>query len=378
MKRFFVCLLVFFGLFSCQNNRAHHRLQFSDNHKISPKHAKGFYAYAYPDFTILTITQPWKNAQQTFSYVLTKNPENLADSLQSLPIIQIPLKKIVVTSTTHIPSLEMLGVEETLIGFPETDYISSPKTRARIEAGKVTNLGKNEHINSEVLLSLQPDAVIGFSIDQNNKAYQNFEAAGIAVIYNGDWTEMSPLGRAEWLKFFGYLFDKSAEANQLYDTIQTAYFKAAVLAQSVSDKPTVISGSLFKDVWYLPAGDSWAARFFEDAGGHYLWKDTPGTGSLSLSIENVLEKAHDVDFWIGVDGFDTVESLKKANIHYQKFAAFQHGNVFTFTTSKDSKGGNLYYELAPNRPDWVLQDLIHILHPDILPNHENVFFKKLH
>jgi iron complex transport system substrate-binding protein len=99
---------------------------------------------------------------------------------------------------------------------------------------------------------------------------------------------------------------------------------------------------------------------------------------LSLSIENVLEKASQADFWIGADSFATFDELKKANIHYQKIKAFRNQNVYSYSTTKGITGGNLYFELAPNRPDLVLKDLIHILHPEVLPNHKNVFFKKLH
>ena len=71
--------------------------------------------------------------------------------------------QIVVTSTTHIPSLEMLGVSEALVGFPNLNYISSETTRKRIDEGKITELGKNEDINTEVLIELSPDLVVGFA-----------------------------------------------------------------------------------------------------------------------------------------------------------------------------------------------------------------------
>lgn len=378
MSRFLKILLLFVLFCGCKNDGKKLKTESNDFPIIKPKYAQGFYIQQFNDFKILTVTQPWLAADQSISYVLARKNIKIPVSFQKFPVIQIPVQKIVVTSTTHIPSLEMLGKEKTLVGFPETDYISSEKTRVLIDAGKVVNLGMNESINSELMLSLRPEVLVGFSVNQRNKAYDNFSKAGIRVVYNGDWTEPSPLGRAEWIRVFGALYDLDAKSDSIFKRIETNYLEVAKKAKNTTDRPTVISGTLFKDVWYLPAGESWAAQFLNDAGADYLWKNTKGTGSLSLSIENVLEKASRADFWVGADSFATFDELKKANVHYQKIKAFQNRNVYSYSTTKSKTGGNLYFELAPNRPDLVLKDLIHILHPEILPNHENVFFKKLH
>lgn len=369
-------LPIVFSLVSCKNNPTE-TLQLDDTKRIQPLYANGFYVHDYSDFQILTVTSPWNEATQNFQYVLAKRGVKIPDSLNNLALIRIPPEKVVVTSTTHIPSLEMLNVQNSLVGFPETDYISSPKTRRLIEEGKVINLGANEQINSELLLSLKPDVLVGFSIDQNNKSYKNFEKSGIPVIFNGDWTENTPLGRAEWIKFFGYLFDKSFQAESIFQEIEMEYAITAAAATKTSERPTVLSGTLFKDIWYLPAGESWQARFFEDAGAKYLWAETKGTGSLSLSIENVLDKARQAEYWVGVDSFTELDVLTKANLHYSEISAVRSGNVYSYSATNSSGFGNRYFELAPNRPDLVLKDLVKIFHPDLLPDHPLTFYKKL-
>lgn len=377
MSRFLKILLLFLLFCGCKNDGKKLKTESNDFPIIKPKYAQGFYIQKFENFKILTVTQPWLAADQSISYVLARKNIKIPVSFQKFPIIQIPVQKIVVTSTTHIPSLEMLGKEKTLVGFPETDYISSEKTRELIDAGKVVDLGMNESINSELMLSLRPEVLVGFSVNQRNKAYDNFSKSGIRVVYNGDWTEPSPLGRAEWIRVFGALYDLDVKSDSIFKRIETNYLEATKKVKNTTERPTVISGTLFKDVWYLPAGESWAAQFLNDAGADYLWNNTKGTGSLSLSIENVLEKASQADFWIGADSFATFDELKSANVHYQKIKAFQKKNVYSYSTTKGNTGGNLYFELAPNRPDLVLKDLIHILHPELLPNHTNVFFKKL-
>jgi hypothetical protein len=101
------------------------------------KYAKGLAIYKYKGFSILSIKNPWPNATEEYTYILKEKTGVIPDSLREFPIINIPLKKIVVTSTTHIPSLEMLDVENTLIGFPHTDYISSEKVRKQIDNNKI-------------------------------------------------------------------------------------------------------------------------------------------------------------------------------------------------------------------------------------------------
>ena len=308
---------------------------------------------------------------------MQQNGTKIPDSLKQHTIVAVPLKTVGVTSTTHIPSLEMLGVENTLVGFPGTDFISSEKTRARVDAGHVKEAGANESLNTEVMIELAPDAVVGFSISSNNKSMATLIQSGMKVLYNGDWTEQSPLGKAEWIKFFGALYDKETEADALFDDIEKNYTEALKLTQKVTTKPTVLSGAMYQDHWYMPQGGSWAALFLKDAKADYLWAGAKGTGSLSLSFETVLDKAGDADVWIGPSQFTTFAEMTASNPHYAQFKAFKNKEVYTFSSKKGAKGGLLYYELAPNRPDLVLKDLISILHPELLPGHTLHFFEKL-
>ena len=300
----------------------------------------------------------------------------IPDILRQNTVIQVPIKTIVVTSTTHIPSLEMLGVENTLVGFPNLNYISSEKIRTRIDAGKVKELGNNQSLNIEVAIDLAPSIIVGYGIDNNNSSLDNLDKSGLKVILNGDWNEQSPLGKAEWIKFFGVLYGKEEKARTIFEKIVKDYENTLALAQKAVTYPTVLSGAMFQDVWYMPQGESWNSVFLKDAKVNYLWKETKGTGSLSLSFETVFEKAQNADFWIQGQ-FSSLEEIEKANKHYIQFKAFKTKNVYSFGNKKGKTGGNLFYELAPNRPDLVLKDILKMVHPELLPNHEMVFIEKL-
>lgn len=332
------------------------------------------------DITIIKVSSPWPGSETSFTYALVPKEKLASITLDRDAydaIIGVPVERIVVTSTTHIPAMEALGEAEKLIGFPDTEYVSSPLTRKRINEGLVKDLGNNEAINSEMVIAINPEVVVGFSINNNNKAYETIQRSNIPVVYNGDWTEETPLGKAEWIKFFAPFFQKEKKADSIFRAIEDSYNSAKLLAKKAKHRPTVLSGALYKDIWYLPGGKSWATRFIEDANAEYLWNTNTTNGSLSLSLESVIERAKDADFWVSPSQFGNYLELKEANRHYAQFSAFRNNKVYTYANSKGETGGLLYFELAPNRPDLVLKDLIHIFHPELLIDYTPTFFKPL-
>ncbi|WGK64180.1 ABC transporter substrate-binding protein [Croceiramulus getboli] len=352
--------------------------------KASPEHtlssieyATGFRVNETEGITMVEVKNAWPGSDKVFKYALLQAGQNLPKGIAVDAQIKVPIASIVVTSTTHIPSLEMLDAAEKLMGFPNLDYISSSLTRSLIEEGRIIELGQNESLNTEVVLSLQPDALVTFGVEGENKNLALLKQAGIAVLYNGDWTEQDPLGKAEWIKFFGLLLGKEKQADSIFKSIANNYHQTVALAEQATRQPTVLSGAPYKDVWYVPQGNSWAAKLIKDAQGDYLWRDTSGTGSLSLSVEHVLEKAQNAEFWIGPGQYTSYSSMNQSSDVFNLFQAVHQRKVYTFAAKKGATRGLIYYELAPNRPDWVLQDLVHILHPKLLPDHEMHFFTPL-
>lgn len=340
-------------------------------------YADGFELYTYPDFTIVKVTRPWPNATTYLQYVLKRKAYQLPDSLANYTSINVPVQEVVVTSTTHLPALDLLEVVPTLVGFPGLDYVSSEAIRAKIEQGTVRELGQQEQLNTELLLDLNPNVLVAFGMDGNNKILESLTQAGIPVLYNGDWAEQTALGKAEWLKLFGALYGKEAKAKELFDEIAENYLETIEKLKEVTDKPTVISGAMYQDVWYMPEGKSWVADYFKEAKTTYLWKDTQGTGSLALSFEAVYDKGQDAAFWINPAQYETLDEMRNANPHYANFKAFKTGAVYSFSGTKGKTGGVLFYELGPTRPDLILKDLVSILHPEVFPDHQRVFYKKL-
>ena len=342
-------------------------------------YATGFTVKKQADFTVIEVTAAWPGANN-FTYALVPKeklpamtfPRDAYDA-----IIGTPVEKMVLTSTTHIEPLNQLGELNTIIGFPNTDYISSPEARKLVDSGQIQDLGMNDVLNTEMVLELNPELIIGFSINEENKAYDILKKAGIPVVYNGDWVEHTPLGKAEWIKFFAPFFQKEALGDSIFEEVESSYQQAAALAQKAKTKPTVLTGGLYKDVWYVAGGNSWMAQFMKDANADYLWSDTEATGSIGLSLESVLEKAQDAEYWFNPSAQTTYMELNEANTHHQQFGAFKNRRVYSNAIEKGETGGLIFYELAPHRPDMVLRDFIKILHPELLPEHQLQFIKPL-
>ena len=379
MKSVFIRVILFLILIpfiGCKKSSENSRNTLT-NFENSIHHAKGLEIYKQQGFSIVKITNPWPKAKEGFTYILQEKNGIIPDSLKQFTVIPIPLQSIVVTSTTHIPSLELLGVENTLVGFPNTDYISSVKTRKLIDAGKVREVGSNESLNTEVLIDMKPDLIISFGLNNSNPTLENLQKSGLKVMLNGDWNEQSPLGKADWIKFFGALYGLDSKANAVFSEIEKEYNSTLALAKKAKAKPTVLSGAMYQEQWYVPQGESWAALFLKDAQSHYLWANSKGTGSLAVSFEVILEKAQNADFWIAPGDFSSLKQMSDSNPHYGQFTSFKNKKVYSYSVNKGAKGGIIYFEWSPTRPDWVLKDLIKIFHPELLPKHKLFFFQKL-
>ena len=361
-------------VFSCKKN-------ITPEEKSIPKeksilYAKGFSIESHEDFSILKITNPWPKANKNYTYILRKKNGVLPDSLKTFLIIDVPVKRIVVTSTTHIPSLEMLETENTLVGFPNLDYISSEKVRARIDARQIMELGNNQDLDIEKIIALSPDVIVGYGIDNNNPTIDNLEKSGQKVVLNGDWNEETPLGKAEWIKFFGALYNLDKKAKAIFDVIASDYQNTKKIAANCKSRPTILAGAIYQDSWFMPKGESWGSLLLADANANYLWSHTKGTGSLNLSFETVLARAKNAEFWFQGQ-FSTLAEVEKANHHYKQFDAVKNNKTYTFASKKGKTGGLIYYELSPNRPDLVLKDIVKILHPELLPSYKLTFYEQL-
>jgi iron complex transport system substrate-binding protein len=372
-----VLSFVFIAIVNCAPSRKEPSINAIDSSSFTIKYAHGFKVSDHGSYKEVEVTYPFQGAREGYHYLLVQKGEPIPAHDPATPVITIPLESIVCTSTTHIPFLDYLNETEKLIGFPTTDYISSEKMRKRIDQGKVKDLGIDKGMNLEILVTLKPSMVMGYSINNDLGQLRKIQELGIPIVVNAEYLEKHPLGRAEWIKFMALFFNKEKAADSVFRFIEGEYNKTKALVKGVAGRPTVMSGIVYGDTWFLPGGQNYAAGLLEDAGCHYLWKEDPSNGFLELSFESVYAKAKDADLWIGVGSFRSLAEIKAAEERYTRFRPFQDGKVYTYNSRQGAKGGSEFLELGYLRPDLILKDLVKIAHPEVLPEYSLYFHGQL-
>lgn len=328
----------------------------------------------FDDYYKVQVKQNTSAKSIGFNYILYKKekPKIKADAY-----ISIPVERVVCLSTSHLPAFAALGKTKAVVGFPGTEHIYEEALLKLSESDSLKDVGQKSGVNVEVLMSLRPDMVMAYTMGSSFEQLKPIQKSGIPIILNADYLENSPLGRAEWLKLISVLLNKYEKGDSLFTQIEKNYLSTKKLTKGIDTKPSVMTGVMYGDVWYVPGGESYAAKFIEDAGGNYLWSDTQKSGSLELSFESVLEKAKNADYWIGAASFNHLEELKNSNTKYSLFNSFENKKIYSYTKRVNKNGANDFLESGYMRPDLILKDYIRILHPELLPTTESTYFQQL-
>lgn len=348
--------------------------------KFEVKHAKGFTIRYYDHYKIANIISPFEQSADTLKYLLLERGSPRPQGFDDIQTIDIPLRNIAVTSSMHVGLLAFLGATDIITGLSGMQYVFSPEVKKMIRTGKVTEIGREQGLNEEKLITMHPDLIMatggpGAKMDH----YATLKEAGIPVLVNSEWVENTPLGRAEWVKLLAALLNKERLVNEKFGQIENEYQRLTLLTKELKHKPSIISGLNTKDAWFLPNGESYMAQFFRDAGGDYHWNNTKATGSLPLNFEAVSPVALTADFWlnVGFSGTDTRKDILAQDNRYGDFKSYKSGNMYSYNNRVNEQGSNDFFESGTVNPHIVLSDLIKILHPELLPAHQLVYYKQL-
>ncbi len=364
--------ILLFAIFACQKASQ----TTSQNGKIRPnQYAKGFLIEDFGNYKILSILQPYTDRSDTLRFVLSQEKSQVAASLQSLPFIQIPISRMVSTSTTHIALLEALGSLDVLKASNSLDYTYSEKVQNLAQTGKIVALA-NEGIELEKILALQPNLLMVSGMQASQMAnYQKIVEAGVPVLINSEWLEQHPLGKAEWIRVMGILLNKEKEAEEYFNRIARKYQEIRNLVRTKEKKTKVAIGTPQKEQWYVPAGESFGSVFLKDAGASYIFMDNKGTGSLQMSRELVFSKFADAEVWLNAEMPQPNDS--KFFCDFQQYLSVKNNKIYDRQKRTSSKGGNDYWESAVIHPELVLADLVKILYPELLPEHELFYYRQV-
>lgn len=345
------------------------------------KYAKGFQVEYFDGYKVVTVITPWPGAEESYQYVLVPKGGATPEGFRDDQKVEIPIKRLITTSTTHLPHLDVLGEVESLVGVDGIKYVNAPSVNKRFQAGHLKEVGHGASIDLETILSLETDLVMTTAMAQaQHNAHPVLQQAGVPVVINGAYAEPSLLGRTEWLKFVAVFYNKEDLAQARFDSIVATYQGYVDMVKDIPQdkRPRVFGGSLWRGSWYVSGGKTYAAQLIKDAGGRYVWADDDSRQSLALDFEVVYEKAHDADCWLPMrNEWHSLNDVVGTDERYKGFGAFQSGWVYNANARLNEHGGNDYWERGLVEPHVVLVDLIRILHPGVLAEHELKFYKQL-
>jgi len=329
-------------------------------------------------YKIVSVSNLWPGANSHRSYVLyprgTQPPRDVRADL----FIQVPVQRVVVYSTTYISAIESIDELDTVVGVDTAAYVYSPALRRQIAAGKTVETTKNYLPDIEKLISIKPDVIFNYGIGNEWDTFPKMQEAGLPVVLLGDWNEQDPLARAQWAIMIAAFFNKESQQKNRLDVVNKAYLTLKNLAEGASSRPKVLVNGPFQGVWSVSGGKSYMASLIRDGGGDYLWADNRDSGGVNLSIEAVYERALRADVWLNpVYGAQKLSEVRALDPRFTLLPVLQRGNVWTNELRMSPGGGNDYFESAVINPNLVLADLIALFHPELLPNHQFSYYKKL-
>jgi iron complex transport system substrate-binding protein len=322
----------------------------------------------------VTITRPWKGAREPLRYTLLLPEEASASTntdsksaKEGSKEIRLPVRRIACLASVHVGYLKALNATGTIIAVDAANHIYDKGVRNGVKSGKIFEAGSGAQMNVERLLAAKPDLVVANAVGVSEyQALQRLTRAGIPVLVTAEWMEDHPLARAEWVRLFGVLLGKEREGDSLFTAIETSYLQQAKVARAKARHPTVLIGGPFRDQWFVSGGRSFMARFLEDAGGDYLWKNDTTAGGVPLSFETVLTKARTADLWLYPGDFtnhwNTLGDGTRQDTRFSSFDAFLRGDVYGNDARRLPDGANDYWESGNVNPHRMLADLISIFH----------------
>ncbi|MDE6288874.1 MAG: ABC transporter substrate-binding protein, partial [Muribaculaceae bacterium] len=321
-------------------------------------------------FTEAIVYDPWNPGKELARYALVDSGSSV-DVPSDYIRVEVPLRSAVVYSMVHTAALEELGEAARVCGIADVAYLApDDPMRARVDSGKVADVGSSMSPTLEKIVELEPSAVLLSPME--NMPVSGLSQTGIPLIYMADYMETTPRERARWIKFLGKLVGRSAEADSIFETAMAEYDSLCDLAAKATARPVVITERPYSGVWYMPAADSYKARMLADAGADFPWADIPGTGSLQLSEEAVIARGADADFWLlNESGTFSPERLAEELPHAKAFAAFPEGVYYCNTV-----GTPMFREIAFH-PERMLADMVYIFHPELLPDHRLRYYQSL-
>lgn len=363
IKHFLCVILVLFVIGSCGGRG--NTVGGDGLSEVEMLYSKELKIYEGDGYTVAEIRNPWDTVAVLHKYVLLK--EGAANpGIENATVVVVPIKNVAVYTSVHASVIELLGEVGSIKGVCEGEYIDSKSVKEEMKSGRIVDFGSSMTPNVEMMLKEGVGAIIATPFV--NGSYGAAATIGVPIIEGADYMEAHPLGRAEWIKLYSRLFDKKELGDSLFNETCRRYNYLMGLVSSATDmqNPTVMSERNYGSQWYAPGGRSYVATLYKDAGGDYILAGDSTSGSLTLSLEKLIEYGVNTDIWlIKYNSAEdlTYEQLKNDFPPCANFKSFKDRKIYGCNTGKVP-----YYAEMPIHPYHLLEDYIMIFHPNLLEN----------
>ena len=338
-------------------------------------------------YTEAIIENPWKKGTTLHKYILVpKGKEGdetvarLKDDIRensalqmgkACDIVRTPLESNVVFTAPHCQLMYELGCKNAITGVCDKDYINIPdiKERVKLSDGKastsdtdkvIIDCGSSMQPDIERIIALKPEGLF-ISPFENSGGYGKLDKLHIPIIETADYMETSPLGRAEWMKFYGLLFKSEERSDSLFSSIEKEYLALKAEAAKLPLGLSILTERKMGSVWYVPGGKSTMGILLKDANAKYIFADDTHSGSLAYGPERILSKGTQIDVW--AFKYFGGKALSKSDLlaeyeGYKALKAFNQNSIYQVDTSTQP-----YFELTSFHPEILLREFIILAHP---------------
>lgn len=338
-------------------------------------------------YTEAIIENPWKKGTTLHKYILVpkgnegdETVARLKDDIREnatlqmgshCDIVRTPLESNVVFTAPHCQLMYELGCKNAITGVCDKDYINIPdiKERVKLSDGKastsdtdkvIIDCGSSMQPDMERIIALKPEGLL-ISPFENSGGYGKLDKLHIPIIETADYMETSPLGRAEWMKFYGLLFKSEERSDSLFSSIEKEYLALKAEAAKLPQGLSILTERKMGSVWYVPGGKSTMGILLKDANAKYIFADDTHSGSLAYGPERILSKGTQVDVW--AFNYFGGKALSKNDLlaeyeGYKVLKAFNSNSIYQVDTSTQP-----YFELTSFHPEILLREFIILAHP---------------
>lgn len=354
----------------------------------------------------VNVANPWKAGTLLHRYILIPKGKEGDEMVARLALqrtsgmgcttdtVRTPVERSAVFIAPHCQLMYEMGCQQAIRGVCDLDYINIPDVKKRaalsrntaarkassgnVSAGNaaarnsIVDCGSSMAPDIERIIALKPEAIL-LSPFENSGGYGKLDKLHIPIIEAADYMESSPLGRAEWMKFYGMLFKKDGnapktalaascepKADSLFAKIEKEYLKLKAEAAGYPKGLSILTERKTGNVWYVPGGQSTIGILLKDANARYIFEDDEHSGSLAMSPEQILAKGKQVDVWafkyFGGAPLSQAQLLQEYD-GYKALAAFSRGNIYQVDTSTVP-----YFELTSFHPELLLREFIILAH----------------